>query len=171
MINGKGAALKKLLSCRSEPGQIFTFEMFRDQSRVLPQLWQAAIKHSAISCQLAVKEWAGGKLYLCHFRDQTSLFPIQIALTSCILQFEFITISKQKIQDLKAPKNNHSIFDLQSIIVSGKGQLSVRLPTCIGSTHCLMLVPTAAASFRQKLAFLSLRMLGHIGLWSGRSNS
>ena len=40
------------------------------------------------------------------------------------------------------------------LTVSGKGQLSVRLPTCIGSTHCPMLVPTSAASFRRKVAFL-----------------
>jgi len=88
------------------------------------------------------------------FRDQTWFFPIQIALTSCIFQFGFIIISKQRTQDLKAPINNHSIFDPQSNILSGKGQLSVRPPTCIGSIHCLMLAPASDASFRQKLAFL-----------------
>ena len=69
------------------------------------------------------------------------------------MQFEFIIISKRRIQDLKAPKKNHSIFDPQSNILSGKGQLSVWLPTCIGSTHCLMLVTTSAASFWQKFSF------------------
>ena len=38
------------------------------------------------------------------FKDQTRLCPIRIALTGCLLQFELIIISKQKIRDLKAPK-------------------------------------------------------------------
>ena len=112
------------------------------------------VKCQALTCD-KLSEFSGiGSFLLSLFRDQTSLFPIQTALTSGIFQFGFIAISKQRIQDLKAPKNNRSIFDPPSNIVSGKGQLSVRPPTGIGSTHCLMLVTTSDASFRQKVAFV-----------------